>query len=212
MPIPEPPIALTEDRAEPSDDSGALWRQALLILGVSTCVRLVVAALVPLFPDEAYYWEWSRRLAGGYFDHPPLIAWLIAGGTAIGGDSPIGVRLLTNLAGTGAMYALLVTTCDLAGERAARFTSLVLSCLPLAAAGLVLATPDAPLLMGISFTLLAVSRALGAPAGSAYATRWWLIAGVAIGIAMASKFTGVLVPAAIAIAMAVHAPSRARFR
>jgi 4-amino-4-deoxy-L-arabinose transferase-like glycosyltransferase len=212
MRIPEPPIALTDDRAEPRDESGALWRQALIILGISTCVRLAVATLVPLFPDEAYYWEWSRRLAGGYFDHPPMIAWLIAGGTAIAGDSPFGVRLLTNLAGTGAMYALMVTTCDLAGERAARFLSLILACLPLAAAGLVLATPDAPLLLGISFTLLAVSRALGSPAGSAYATRWWLVAGVAIGIAMASKFTGVLVPAAIAVGMAVHAPFHSRFR
>ena len=203
---------MTDDRAEPSDDHGALWRQALIILGVSTIVRLVVATLVPLFPDEAYYWEWSRRLAGGYFDHPPTIAWLIAAGTAIGGDSPLGVRLLTNLAGTGAMYALMVTTCDLAGERSARFVSVALACLPIAAAGLVLATPDAPLLFGVSFTLLAVSRALGSPAGSGFATRWWLVAGVAIGIAMASKFTGVLVPAAIAIAMMVHGPFRARFR
>jgi 4-amino-4-deoxy-L-arabinose transferase-like glycosyltransferase len=212
MSIPEPLIALTDDRAGPSDDRGALWRQALVILGVSTIVRLVVATLVPLFPDEAYYWEWSRRLAGGYFDHPPMIAWLIAGGTAIAGDSPLGVRLLTNLAGTGAMYALMVTTCDLAGERAARFVAVTLAALPMAAAGLVLATPDSPLLMGVSFTLFGVSRALGAPAGSAHATRWWLIAGLAIGVAMASKFTGVLVPAAIAIAMAVHGPCRARFR
>jgi 4-amino-4-deoxy-L-arabinose transferase-like glycosyltransferase len=203
---------LTDERADPSDDDGALWRQALLILGVSTITRFVVAMLVPLFPDEAYYWEWSRRLAGGYFDHPPMIAWLIAGGTAIAGESPLGVRLLPNLAGTGAMYALMVTTCDLAGARAARFVAAALASLPIAAAGLVLATPDAPLLLGVSLTLLAVSRAIGAPAGSAYATRWWLLAGLAIGVAMASKFTGVLVPAAIAVAMAVHAPLRARFR
>jgi len=42
----------------------------LLALGV----RLIIAALVPLHPDEAYYWEWSRHLAAGYFDHPPAIA------------------------------------------------------------------------------------------------------------------------------------------
>ncbi|MGE5820940.1 MAG: ArnT family glycosyltransferase [Deltaproteobacteria bacterium] len=27
--------------------------------------------------DEAYYWLWSRYPDWGYFDHPPLIAWLI---------------------------------------------------------------------------------------------------------------------------------------
>jgi 4-amino-4-deoxy-L-arabinose transferase-like glycosyltransferase len=28
--------------------------------------------------DEAYYWMWSRHLDWSYFDHPPLIAWLIS--------------------------------------------------------------------------------------------------------------------------------------
>ncbi len=38
--------------------------------------RLVVAALVPIVQDEAYYINWSKALDWGYFDHPPLIAWV----------------------------------------------------------------------------------------------------------------------------------------
>ncbi len=46
---------------------------ALLIAG-----RFAMAFAVPLTGDEAYYWEWSRRLAFGYSDHPPAVAWTAA--------------------------------------------------------------------------------------------------------------------------------------
>ena len=52
--------------------------------------RAVMAALVPLTADEAYYWLWSRHLDAGYLDHPPAIAWLIRAGTMLFGDTPIG--------------------------------------------------------------------------------------------------------------------------
>lgn len=59
----------------------AAWQQAMRVLTGATIVRLVLGAVVPLFPDEAYYWEWSRNLAAGYFDHPPVIALLVRMGT-----------------------------------------------------------------------------------------------------------------------------------
>ena len=31
----------------------------------------------PVNPDEAYYILWSNNLSLGYYDHPPMIAWLI---------------------------------------------------------------------------------------------------------------------------------------
>ncbi len=61
-----------------SSSVGKPWTRAWQILLAGTVVRLVMASLVPLTNDEAYYWEWSRRLAAGYFDHPPAIAWLVA--------------------------------------------------------------------------------------------------------------------------------------
>ena len=195
----------------PSDDSARPPR-LFGLLAALLLVRLAFAAAVPLVPDEAYYWEWSRRLAGGYFDHPPVIAWLIAGGTALFGDTPLGVRLLPNVAGTLATAALAWTADTLAGPRAARTAILVFAAMPLVAVGMVLATPDAPLLMGIAWTLLAVVRAVGAPVGSAAATRWWAVAGLAIGVAMASKFTGILVPMGLALTCLVYPPLRARFR
>lgn len=202
---------MTDGSAPPHDDQ-AHWNHALAILALAAVLRLVLATVVPLFPDEAYYWEWSRRLAGGYFDHPPMLAWLIAGGTALLGDTPLGVRLLPVLVGSSGGLALALATCHLAGARAARYVALAFLVLPLAAAGLVLATPDAPLLASITWTLYFVVRALDEAPGSAASTRWWAISGVAIGAAMASKFTGVFIPFALLLAFGLHAPLRARFR
>jgi 4-amino-4-deoxy-L-arabinose transferase-like glycosyltransferase len=203
---------VTDDRADSLEFAGNPWRDALIVIAVSTAIRLAFAAVVPLFPDEAYYWEWSRRLAGGYFDHPPVLAWLIAGGTALFGDSTFGVRFLPILAGTVAMFAVTRTACHLGGSRAARYAALVFAAFPLAATGLVLATPDAPLLAGACVTMYMVIRAIDEEPGSAAEARWWLWGGLAIGVAMASKFTGIFVPFALLLAFVLHPQLRGRFR
>src|SRR6202008_206361 len=43
-------------------------------------INLVQAGSTELFDDEAYYWMYSNYPAWGYFDHPPMIAWVIKGG------------------------------------------------------------------------------------------------------------------------------------
>jgi 4-amino-4-deoxy-L-arabinose transferase-like glycosyltransferase len=186
---------------DPPDRSA--WHRAWGILVAGLLVRLVIAADYPLLADEAYYWTWSRELALGYYDHPPVIALLIAAGTALFGDTPFGVRVIPNLLGFVTAAALVVTARQLAGHRAALHVALLSTLVPVSAAGSILATPDAPLLAGIAVTWMAVLRAADDATRPSARLAWWAIAGVAIGIAMASKFTGVLIPAAIAISSAL---------
>jgi 4-amino-4-deoxy-L-arabinose transferase-like glycosyltransferase len=75
--------------------AGQMNRQnAAIVIGVLLAWRIVMAALLPLSADEAYYLLWSHHLQAGYFDHPPAIAFLIRAGTLIFGDTPLGVRLM----------------------------------------------------------------------------------------------------------------------
>ena len=67
-------------------------RLAIALIAFLITLRAIMAAALPLSADEAYYWLWSKHLAAGYFDHPPAIAWLIHAGTALFGDTPLGVR------------------------------------------------------------------------------------------------------------------------
>lgn len=68
-------------------------------------LNLIQAANTELFDDEAYYWVCSRYLDWGYFDHPPMIAFMIKIGTWLL-PSELGVRFLTVVMSTGSIYLL----------------------------------------------------------------------------------------------------------
>ena len=48
-------------------------RNAWIVVAIVTVLRLVLIGQVGLGDDEAYYWEWSRRLSSSYYDHPPVV-------------------------------------------------------------------------------------------------------------------------------------------
>jgi len=52
------------------------WGLLLALIAAMTAWRLGVAAILPVTQDEAYYFDWARSLAWGYFDHPPGVALL----------------------------------------------------------------------------------------------------------------------------------------
>ena len=188
------------------------WLAAVVVTVLATLVRLLFAARLDLFPDETYYWEWSRRLAGGYFDHPPMIALLIRAGTAFGEPSPLGVRFLPVIAGGITGLAASAIAWRLAGGMASVRAAVLFALMPLAATGLVLATPDSPLLAASAAGLYCVVRALQSVVRSRESLRWWSAAGLALGLAFASKYTAILLPVTIAIAVLLRPSLRARLR
>lgn len=69
----------------------------LLLLLVAKAIALAFAILhagIGLGPDEAQYWTWSQDLDWGYYSKPPGIAWEIALGTALFGNTEFGVRFM----------------------------------------------------------------------------------------------------------------------
>src|ERR1700752_907726 len=67
-----------------------------------TALRVIYASVTVLRTDEAYYWTWSKENVLSFLDHPPMVAWFIRFGTAIFGDSNLGVRF-------GGIVAMLAT-------------------------------------------------------------------------------------------------------
>lgn len=195
-----------------SDGNRRAWWAAFVVTTLATLVRLLFAARLPLFPDETYYWEWSRRLAGGYFDHPPMIALLIRAGTLLGSTSPLAVRLFPVLAGGVASLAAVGIASRLGGGASAVRAAVALALMPLVASGLVLATPDSPLLAASAVGLYCVVRAVQSPIRSRESLLWWSAAGIALGLAFASKYTSILLPVTITAAVLVRPSLRARLR
>lgn len=164
------------------------------LLAALTGLRLLLAALLGLVPDEAYYWVWSHALAPGYLDAPPMIALWIRAGTALAGENALAVRLLGPLAAALGVVLLADAGRALfpahrgAGLRAA----LLLSATPLLGAGAVLATPDTPLLFFWTLTLWALAHV--PPASSQRGGGWFLLAGLAAGCALDAKYTAAFLP------------------
>ncbi len=152
-----------------------------------------MAALLPLSPDEAYYWVWSRALAPGYLDHPPMVALWIAAGTALLGDGTLGVRLFAPLAAClGTLLLADAAENLLPGRRAGLWAAAMLNATLLFGVGAVTMTPDTPLLLFWTATLWALARLQASGDG-----RWWLFAGGAAGLALDSKYTAFLLAPAI---------------
>ena len=144
-----------------------------------------------LAPDEAQYWSWSKRLDWSYYSKGPMVAYLIALSTRLGGDTEFFVRLPTVLlsAGTALLtFSLADRLC--CSKRAGLEAVLLLAAMPLAEAGSVLMTIDAPLVFFWCLTLLLIHRALTTDGNA-----WWFLAGIGLGLGLLSKYTmAVMIP------------------
>ncbi len=160
------------------------WIAALAAL---TLIRLAVAAALPLSPDEAYYWVWSRALAPGYLDHPPMVALWIRAGTWLAGEGAFGIRLLGPLA-IALGSAMLADAGErlFPGCRAGLVAAALLNATLLLGVGAVTMTPDTPLLFFWTAALWALARLSSGRRGM-----WLPVAGLFIGLALDSKYTAV---------------------
>jgi 4-amino-4-deoxy-L-arabinose transferase-like glycosyltransferase len=172
-----------------------LVRNTAVTIVALVAVRLVAAAWTPLTFDEAYYWMWSKSLAGGYYDHPPGVAFVIRLGTIIAGDTELGVRLVSILLALPMSWAVYRSAAILfGGQRVAATAAILLNVTLMAAVGTLIVTPDAPLLVASSFVLFFLAKVLETGRGA-----WWLAVGAAIGAALLSKYTALFFGPAILI-------------
>src|SRR5450631_237999 len=172
-----------------------LVRGTVLTILALVGLRLVAAALTPITFDEAYYWMWSKHLAGGYYDHPPMVAFVIRLGTVMAGDTELGVRLVSILLALPMSWAVYRTAAILfGGIRVAASATMLLNVTLMAAVGTLIVTPDSPLLVAASFVLFFLAKVLETGRGA-----WWLAVGAAVGAALLSKYTSLFFGPAILI-------------
>ncbi|THD57330.1 MAG: glycosyltransferase family 39 protein [Bradyrhizobium sp.] len=178
-----------------SPNEARLVRNTTVTVLALVALRLVGAAWTPLTFDEAYYWMWSKHLAFGYYDHPPMVALVIRAGTLIAGDTELGVRLVSILLALPMSFALYRTAAILfGGQRVAATATILLNVTLMAAVGTLIVTPDSPLLVASSFVMFFLAKVLETGRGT-----WWLAVGAAVGMALLSKYTALFFGPAILV-------------
>lgn len=136
-----------------------------------------------LYADEAQYWVWAQDLGLGYFTKPPLIAWLIAGTTALCGDGEGCIRLSSPLLHAATALLLAGAARRLFDPRIGFWTAVTYATLPAVSVSSTIASTDAPLLAAWALGLHALVRL-----GEEDAPRWWALAGIATGLGLLAKY------------------------
>lgn len=127
-------------------DRTSRWRTAFWIgWTVVLALKLVLAATLAPFGDEAWYWQESRHLALGYSDLPPATAWLIAFGEWLCGHSALAMRAPFLLIGALLPFVIIRIGRRVFDAAAGWCAGLLALALPLLGTLGVFALPDVPL-------------------------------------------------------------------
>ncbi|BDU50919.1 ArnT family glycosyltransferase [Haliovirga abyssi] len=141
---------------------------------------------LPLHPDEAYYWVWSKHLQLSYFDHPPMVAYLISIFTFFS-NNEFFVRLGTVISMGVTGIIIFKLSKKIFSGKVAEKALIIFLLLPLTQAGFIVMTPDSPLILFWGVTLY-----------SAYIyifeekSKYAYLTGLFGGLLLVSKYTGVL--------------------
>lgn len=159
---------------------------AFLLVAAVAILNLFYNAYLPIHPDEAYYWYWSQRLELGYFDHPPMIAYLIKL-TTLFSDHVFFIRLVAVLSIIFSSYFIYQLTARIADERAALIALVLYLTLPVTQLSATITTPDSALLIFWSGALYFGYRSLFESR-----TRDIYLTGLFLGLGLVSKLPAIL--------------------
>jgi hypothetical protein len=148
-----------------------------------TAFRIIYAFLLPVTPQEAYYWNYSRHPALSYFDHPPLAAYWIKL-TTIFGVSNFSIHLAAVILSALMTLAVYRLGYLLFGEKTGFWSAVTINLAFIYALGGLIITPDGPMILFWILTMIACHRI-----GSGRDGIWWILLGLFLGAGFVSKYT-----------------------
>ena len=140
-----------------------------------------------MMPQDAYYDFYGEHLALSYFDHPGMIGYLLRLFTTIFGKSVFVIKLTDFVVTSATLFAFYKLAGHfLSKQKQNLFIGLIGSTFLISILS-VISTPDVPLLVFWSLTLIALYHAV-----FRQQKMYWLLAGLLMGLAFDSKYTAVL--------------------
>ena len=156
---------------------------AIVLLALNFLVFLVLNQFLNPHPDMLDHWVWSRFLSASYYEHPPMVAFLIRIITIIGGDHEASLEIGAQLVNLAILYLIFRSTLTIFHSEAALFTLLVLSSMPYFTLGTVFLHITQPFVFFWVLALMLLVRYHREPH-----PRWLLLIGVVCGLGALSKF------------------------
>jgi 4-amino-4-deoxy-L-arabinose transferase-like glycosyltransferase len=162
----------------------------LYMLAGILLIRLLFIGIMGPMPQDAYYFFYSEHLDLSYFDHPPGIAYILWLFTSIFGKNVIAIKLADSIVTMLTVFFFYkLSRSFYEQERALKSVLLFFSTLMVTVLSLV-STPDTPLLLFWTISLYLLHKAI-----FLHKNFYWIWAGIAMGLAFDSKYSGVFLPA-----------------
>ena len=161
-------------------------KSAYILIFALAILATIYNGVLPLHGDEAYYWMWSHDLQLSYYDHPPMIAYLIYFTNFIS-QAEWGVRLVSVFAITVSLIYVFKLTTLISDEKTALNAVIIFSSVLLTHAGYIFATPDAPLILFWTLSLYYSYKAIFYGSLKDY-----ILTGLFVGAMMISKYSAIM--------------------
>lgn len=149
-------------------------------------LRIILASTMGLMPQDAYYSYYGDHLALSYFDHPPMIAYMLRLATTLFGKSVFTLHAADFVVTSGTLYIFYLFLKRILTGEALRKAFLLIVTAPFITLLCVNSTPDVPLLFFWALSLLIIHKAI-----TEDKWHYWLLGGITSGLAFDSKYTAV---------------------
>ena len=137
-----------------------------------------------LMPQDAYYYLYGQNLSWSYFDHPGMIGYLLRITSEILGQSVFVIKLTDFLVTSSSLYFFYVLARHMLPiYKAKQALVLLVSTLFISIISFN-STPDVPLILFWTLSVLALYKAIFENKKG-----YWILAGIAMGLAFNSKYT-----------------------
>ncbi len=184
-------------------------RYLAILVTATTLIRVWLAHSLGLGVDEAHYVQYALNPALSYYDHPPMVGYLIRLFIILIGKHTLAVRMPAILSGIGTAVLLFVLGKKLKNSAAGFWTVVIFNSIPLfSAIGGITVVPDTILSFFYLLSLLLLWRIYDT---SNRGGLWYTI-GAVTGLSLLTKYTAVLLYPSILLFIAITPSMRRWFR
>lgn len=175
----------------------------LTIVIIALLSRILIVFTMGLMPQDAYYYYYSTNPDWSYFDHPPMVAYMLWLFTHVFGKSVINIKLASFITSFLTLIVSFQFLRNFLPRNRAFLTTIMLGVSVLFTVLSMNATPDVPLMLFWAVSLLFLHKAVFKGC-----THYWLLAGLAMGLAFDSKYTGLLLPVGLILFLLISKEHR----
>jgi hypothetical protein len=179
------------------------WKSLIFLSALLVGIRLVFTGFMGLMPQDAYYDFYAQHLDLSYYDHPPMIAYLLRLFTTVFGKKVFVLKMADTVVTLLTLYSFFhLAKKFLSTHKATQATILLLSTFMISILSLI-STPDVPLMLCWTISLNFLHEALFRKKNM-----YWAWSGIFTGLSFDSKYTAVFLIIGLAGFLLISKPHR----